>query len=143
MPQGLAPDRVVASYASLRLAGGGLWSSAADLVRFGRAMLRGGELDGVRVLGRPIVDLMTREVTVNGLGATPDRLADEHYAMGWGKPGAASAASPLAFGHGGVSGTRLWIDPAYDLVFVYLSGLWGGLRETIDEVQQAVYGSIG
>ena len=59
---------MVAAYTALRLAGGGLWSTARDLVRFGRAMLRGGELDGVRVLGRPIVDLMTREVTVNGLG---------------------------------------------------------------------------
>ena len=53
-------------------------------------MLRGGELDGVRILGRPIVDLMTREVTVDGLGAIGDRLADEHYAIGWGKPGPAA-----------------------------------------------------
>jgi len=136
-------EQIVAAYSSLRLAGGGLWSSAADLVRFGRAMLRGGELDGVSVLGRPIVELMTREVTVNGLGAMPDRLVDEHYAMGWGKPGAAAAGSPLAFGHGGVSGTRLWIDPAYDLVFVYLTGSWGGAFETIDEVQLAVYGALG
>lgn len=135
-------EQVVAAYSSLRLGGGGLWSCAADLLRFGRAMLRGGELDGVRVVGRPIVDLMTREVTVNGLGAMPDRLLDEHYAMGWGKPGAASPGSPLAFGHGGVSGTRLWIDPGYDLVFVYLTGSWGGARETIDEVQLAVYGAM-
>jgi CubicO group peptidase (beta-lactamase class C family) len=141
-PDGFAPDEIVSAYASLRIAGGGLWGDAHDLLRFGRAMLRGGELDGVRVLGRPIVELMTREVTVGGLGAMPDRLADEHYAVGWGKPGAASPASPLAFGHGGVSGTRLWVDPAYDLVFVYLSGVWGGLREAIDEVQLAVYGSI-
>jgi CubicO group peptidase (beta-lactamase class C family) len=135
-------ERMTVAFSSLRLGGGGLWSTAADLLRFGRAMLRGGELDGVRVLGRPLVDLMTREVTVGGLGALPDRLADEHYALGWGKPGPASAASPLAFGHGGVSGTRLWIDPAYDLVMVYLSGLWGGLTEEIDEVQLAVYGAI-
>lgn len=135
-------EGIVAAYSSLRLGGGGLWSSAADLVRFGRGMLRGGELDGVRVLGWPIVDLMTREVTVNGLGAMPDRLLDEHYAMGWGKAGPASAASPLAFGHGGISGTRLWIDPAHDLVFVYLTGSWGGASETIDEVQLAVYGAL-
>ena len=96
----------MAAYSSLHLAGGGLWSTASDLVRFGRAMLRGGELDGVRVLGRPLVDLMTREVTVDGLGSMPDRLVDDHYAMGWGKPGAAAAGSPLAFGHGGGSGTR-------------------------------------
>ncbi len=142
LPAGADTERMVDAYASLRLAGGGLWSTAHDLLRFGRAMLRGGELDGVRVLGRPIVDLMTREVTVNGLGATADRLADDHYGIGWGKPGAASPASPLAFGHGGVSGTRLWIDPAYDLVYVYLTGLWGGAREAIDDVELALYGSV-
>ena len=139
---GADTERMVGAYASLRLAGGGLWSTAHDLLRFGRAMLRGGELDGVRVLGRPIVDLMTREVTVNGLGATADRLVDDHYGIGWGKPGAGSPASPLAFGHGGVSGTRLWIDPAYDLVYVYLTGLWGGALEAIDEVELAIYGSM-
>jgi CubicO group peptidase (beta-lactamase class C family) len=85
---------------------------------------------------------MTREVTVNGLGRTGDPLTDEHYALGWGKPGVASPASAAAFGHGGVSGTRLWIDPAHDLVFVYLTGRWGGAREAIDEVQLAVYGAL-
>jgi CubicO group peptidase (beta-lactamase class C family) len=139
---GADAERMVDAYALLRLAGGGLWSTAHDLLRFGRAMLRGGSLDGVRVLGRPMVDLMTREVTVNGLGTTGDPLLDDHYGIGWGKPGAGSPASPLAFGHGGVSGTRLWIDPAYDLVYVYLTGLWGGAREAIDDVELAIYGSI-
>ena len=137
-----ATEELVRAYASLRLAGGGLWSTAHDLLLFGRAMLRGGELDGTRVVGRPLVDLMTREVTVNGLGATPDRLTNEHYAIGWGKPGAASPASPLAFGHGGVSGTRLWIDPAYDLAYVYLTGQWGGARVAIDDVELALYGAV-
>ena len=133
---------MVAAYTALRLAGGGLWGTASDLVRFGRAMLRGGELDGVRVLGRPIVDLVTREVTVNGLGTTGDRLADDHYAIGWGKPGAASPSSPLGFGHGGASGTLLWVDPAFDLVLVYLTGLWGNPLPASHDVLMAAYGTI-
>ena len=71
---GVSNEHAVAAFSAVRLAGGGLWSTAHDLVRFGRAFLRGGELDGVRILGRPLVDLMTREVTVNGLGAAVDRL---------------------------------------------------------------------
>ena len=142
MPPDISAEQAVEAFASVRLAGGGLWSTAGDLVRFGRAMLRGGELDGSRVLGRTLVDLMTREVTVNGLGAMPDRLADEHYAIGWGKAGVASPASAAAFGHGGVSGTRLWIDPAHDLVVVYLTGLWGGASQAIDDVLLAVYAAI-
>jgi len=97
----------------------------------------------VRGLGGPVVALRTREVTVDGLGRMEDRLADEHYALGWGKAGVASPASASAFGHGGVSGTRLWVDPAHDLVFVYLTGKWGGAREAIDEVLLAVYGALG
>lgn len=142
IPEGTAPEDVVAAYSSLHLAGGGLWSTARDLIRFGRAMLRGGELGGTRILGRPVLELMTREVTVQGLGETGDRLTHEHYAIGWGKPGAASPASPLAFLHGGVSGTRLLVDPGYDLVLVALSGKWGGASETLDEVVMAAYGSI-
>jgi CubicO group peptidase (beta-lactamase class C family) len=139
---GVTDEYAVAAFSSLRLSGGGLWSTARDLLRFGRAFLRGGELDGVRILGGPLVDLMTREVTVHGLGRSADRLTDEHYAIGWGKPGPASAGSPSAFGHGGVTGTRLWVDPEYDLVLVFLSGTWSGADPLMDDVQLAVYGTL-
>ena len=126
----------------LHLAGGGLWSRAEDVLRFGRAILRRGELDGVRVLSPAFVDLMTREVTVNGLGAATDVLRAEHYAVGWGKPGVASPASPSAFGHGGATGTRLWVDPAHDLVFVYLTGVWEMPHTPINAVHDAVYAAL-
>ena len=139
---GVPASALVAGYTGLRIAGGGLWSTAADVLRFGRAMLRGGELDGRRVLSPAFVDLMTREVTVNGLGAAEDVQRAEHYAIGWGKPGIASPASPSSFGHGGASGTRLWVDPTHDLVFVYLSGRWEMPHEPIDAVQGAVYAAL-
>jgi CubicO group peptidase (beta-lactamase class C family) len=142
VPAGVDLETLTAGYAALRLAGGGLWSTAADLLRFGRAMLRGGELDGVRVLGRPMVEWLTREVTVDGLGRMADRLADEHYAVGWGKVPAGLPGSPRTFQHGGISGTRLWIDPAEDLVFVYLTGLWGEAGEAIDAVLTATYAGL-
>lgn len=127
------------TYTALRLAGGGIWSTAADLLRFGRAMLRQGELDGERILGPAMVRLATREVTVNGLGRAENRLDDEHYALGWAKPGDASPASARAFGHGGASGTRLWIDPEHDLVVAYLSGSWEMPSAIIDETVTAIY----
>ena len=132
---------MVERYTALRLAGGGLWSSAGDLLRFGRAMLRGGELDGERVLAPAFVELATREVTGEGLGQAQDRLLDEHYALGWGKPGPAHPASAAAFGHGGASGTRLWVDPAHDLVVVYLSASWNMPSAVLDEPLFAVYGA--
>ena len=135
-------ELLLGGYIGLRMAGGGLWSTAADLLRFGRAMLCGGELEGTRVLAPSFVDMVTREVTVGGLGAAVDRLDDEHYAIGWGRRGAASPASASAFGHGGISGTRLWIDPERDLVFVYLTGVWGLPAQPIDAALNAVYAAV-
>ncbi len=132
------------AFSALAPAGAGIFSTAADLVRFGRTMLRGGELDGVRILPAPYVELMTREQTTAGIGASPDPLLVEHYALGWGTAGQrTSPASVGAFGHGGITLTRLWIDPAHDLVFVYLSGIWDHASRPIDVVLQAVYGALG
>jgi CubicO group peptidase (beta-lactamase class C family) len=44
--------------------------------------------------------------------------------------------------HGGVSGTRLLVDPDHDLVLVYLTGQWGGAVEAIDQVVMAAYGAL-
>jgi CubicO group peptidase (beta-lactamase class C family) len=129
-------------YTALRLAGGGLWSTAHDLLRFGRAMLRGGELDGARILSPAFVDVATREVTVDGLGREENRLEDGHYALGWGKPSSTNPSSARGFGHGGQSGTRLWIDPEHDLVLVYLSSSWGMPATVMDEVVAAVYAAL-
>ena len=126
-------------YTALRLAGGGLWSTAADLLRFGQAMLGGGELEGARILSPAFVDLATREVTIDGLGRASDRLEDEHYALGWGTRGHGHPGSARAFGHGGASGTRLWIDPERDLVVAYLSASWGMPSALIDETLFSVY----
>ncbi len=132
------------AFSAMELPGAGLFSTAADLVRFGRAMLRGGELDGVRILAPAFVELMTREQTTGGIGSAADPLLTEHYALGWGKPHPrTSPASPSAFGHGGATGTRLWIDPGHDLVFVYLSGVWDYPPRAIDVVLHAAYAGLG
>jgi len=135
-------ELLLGGYIGLRMAGGGLWSTASDLLRFGRAMLGRGELDGMRVLAPAFVDLVTREVTTDGLGVAEDRLADGHYATGWGKRGPTSPASASSFGHGGKSGTLLWVDPEHDLVFVYLTGVWGLPDPPIDAALNAVYAAV-
>ena len=38
--------------------GGGLVSTAADYMRFSQMLLNGGELEGVRILGKKTVELM-------------------------------------------------------------------------------------
>ena len=111
---------------SVVMPGGGLWSTATDLLRFGRAILAGGTLDGVRIVGRRSVELMTREQTagVREAGMPP---RNPTYGLGWGLPGLDGAlpVSRSAFGHGGATGTRLLVDPEADLVAVYLTTVWG------------------
>lgn len=129
--------------AGLTLGGGGLLSTAGDLVRFGRAMLRGGELDGARVLPPAFVELMTREQTRDGFGAAENPIASAHYALGWGKPSPhATPGSASAFGHRGASGTALWVDPAHDLVVAYVTAVLGLERTPSDAVIAAAYAAL-
>ncbi|HEY8427818.1 MAG TPA: serine hydrolase [Sandaracinaceae bacterium] len=83
----------------------GLFSTADDLARFARMLLRGGELDGARVFSAETVRAIRSEEGERGLGW--DR----------GHP----TLSPAAFGHGGFTGTSLWIDPDEDLFVLLLS----------------------
>lgn len=136
------PDAIANAFIDMAMPGAGYWSTADDLLRFGRAMLRRGELDGTRVLPSAFVEVMTREVTVGGLGRTDDPLTSDHYALGWGRPGPATPVSRSAFGHGGITGTQLWVDPGHDLVLVYLTGVWEGPSEPADAVENAIYAAL-
>jgi CubicO group peptidase (beta-lactamase class C family) len=116
------------------IAGGGLWSAAADLVKFGQAFLCGGG----SLLSPAAVEVMTRDHT--------GELSKQtfNYGLGWGKPNPydSNPGSPGAFGHGGATGTLLWIDPAWDLVFVFLTNRWGVEQETPRRALNAVYGAL-
>jgi uncharacterized protein YbbC (DUF1343 family) len=80
-------------------------------------MLGRGEYQGVRILEPATVDLMTFPNIVPGGG---------RRGLGWDiQTGFSSnrgdAMSRRAFGHGGFTGTVLWIDPELDLTFIFLS----------------------
>ena len=135
-------EPAVAYLASIEMPGGGLWSTASDLVSFGMAMLAGGRLGTVRVLGQPFVDLMTRDHTV---GITDEATGlPAHYGLGWGKPGLSGClpASAASFGHGGATGTRLLVDPDADLVVAYLANDWQASMLPSQEATQAVYAAL-
>ena len=91
--------------ASVALPGGGLWSTADDLVRFGRAFLREGELDGARVLSPAWVRLMTTETTVDGIGRADDPTAVEPLRPRLGQAGREDAAR-LGSGRSATAATR-------------------------------------
>ena len=74
--------------------GGGLVSTASDYLRFASMLLNGGEFDGVRILGRKTVELMTSNNLPEAL--VPIRFETwrmEGYGFGLGVSGAGMRAS--------------------------------------------------
>jgi CubicO group peptidase (beta-lactamase class C family) len=125
-------DASRARWIGMRNPAGGLWSTAADLVRFGRALLLGGELDGYRLIAPATLRSMTSRQTVGIPQVTATGEFESYYGLGFGTTGPSRESGPSAelrttrgFGHGGATGTYLWIEPQLDLVFVFLTNQWG------------------
>jgi CubicO group peptidase (beta-lactamase class C family) len=99
--------------------GGGLTSTASDYVRFAQMLLNGGELDGVRLLGRKTVELMTANHLDDG-----QRVAAFGFGLGVSvrrELGADGAQGSLGeYGWGGLAGTTFWVDPEEELVGVFM-----------------------
>jgi uncharacterized protein YbbC (DUF1343 family)/CubicO group peptidase (beta-lactamase class C family) len=94
----------------------GLFSTSADLARFARMLLNGGELDGTRILKSETVALMT---SVHTPADIPGRRG-----LGWdidtGYSGPRGRWFPIgSYGHTGWTGGSLWIDP-FSKTFVLL-----------------------
>ena len=105
------------SYALGCVAGhAGLFSTAEDLAVYAQMMLNRGHYAGQRVLGPEIVAKMT----------APNKVSSGLRGLGWDiKTGYSSNRgenfTSKAFGHGGFTGTTLWIDPGLDLAVIFLS----------------------
>jgi len=93
---------------------GGLFSTAADVTRFGRMVLGGGEFQGKRYLSEAAVRTMTSTQTGN--------LPNTNYGLGWQTTAKADekAVIPGGCGHGGAYSTNLWIDPQAGRVTVLM-----------------------
>lgn len=96
----------------------GLFSTADDTARFARMLLRGGELDGVRILSPLTVARMT----------SPSTPVDESNVrgLGWDIDSAFSSnrgelLPTGSFGHTGFTGTSIWVDPATQVFVVFMS----------------------
>ncbi len=102
---------------------GGLMSTAADYWRFQQMMLNGGELNGVRLLGRKTVELMT----TNHTGDLPIWLRGPGSGFGLGysvlldRGEAGAMSSEGTFGWGGAYCTYFWVDPEEDLIGILMT----------------------
>jgi CubicO group peptidase (beta-lactamase class C family) len=116
--------------------GGGLVSTTDDYLRFCQMLLNGGELDGVRILGRKTVELMASN-HLPGDGdlqsvALPGGYGEVGFAgMGFGLTVAVAKAptatqvigSPGEYMWGGAASTIFWVDPVEDLTVVFMTQL--------------------
>ena len=139
-------------------AGGGLVSTANDYAKFLQAMLRGGELDGARILSPESFAEMTRnqvgtlragrmETTMPELTNIFDAFPDQHTGWGLGfliNPEQGSAGrAPGSLAWAGIFNSYYWIDPASDLAGVFVTQLspFGDPRamEAFAAVERAAY----
>jgi CubicO group peptidase (beta-lactamase class C family) len=123
--------------------GAGLTSTISDYARFLLALLNGGELDGVRVLGRRTVQLMTRDHTA-GLGVP---VGGQPFGLGFSisdDPGLTGGPrSEGAFGWLGFFNTVYWVDPQEQLVAIIMTQLYPSNRSQLtDKFEVAVYSAI-
>ena len=96
----------------------GMFTTADDLARFARMLLAGGELDGVRVLSRDSVRLMT--TAQSGPAIVAQRGMGMDIASPFARP--RGTLFPLgSYGHTGFTGCILWVDPASGTFYVLLS----------------------
>ena len=140
---------------SLISGGGGLCSTAADYLAFCRALLNGGELGGVRLIGPKTLALMTSnhipggrelpemsrsafsEAAYNGIGFGLGFSVTMHPAK------TLIPGSPGEYAWGGVATTSFWIDPAEELITIFMTQVLPSSAYPIRrELRTMVYSAI-
>lgn len=135
--------------------GGGLTSTAHDYNRFLTMLLRGGELDGVRLVAPSTLALMTENHLPGGQDLSVlarDSFSEVEMAgMGFGLGFATvesrtqnrSTMSNGSFMWGGAASTTFWVDPAQDLTATFFTQLLPSSTYAIRRIlAQGVYQAL-
>jgi beta-glucosidase-like glycosyl hydrolase/CubicO group peptidase (beta-lactamase class C family) len=99
----------------------GLFSNAYDLAILGQMLLNGGSFKGQQYIKKETIDYFAQyhsKTSRRGLGFDKP---EKDNGPGSKDPYPAASASPQTIGHTGYTGTCIWIDPKYNLTFVFLS----------------------
>jgi len=94
----------------------GLFSTAKDLAIFSQMMLNKGIYGWKRIFRQNTVELFTTRANM---------IPESSRCLGWDSPSGASSGgvylSDASFGHGGYTGTTLWIDPENEIIVILLT----------------------
>lgn len=131
----------------------GLFATANDLMKLMELYRRMGEYGGEQIISRDVMKEYTRvqypeNKNRRGLGFDKPLLNNSEVSAENAYP--AKSVSPESFGHSGYTGTFVWVDPVYDISYVFLCNRVYPTRENnkISEmnirsnVLQAIYDSI-
>ena len=106
--------------------GGGMVSTTMDYARFLQMLMRGGRLDGKRILGPKTVAYMTSDHLGSVITPGPYYLPGPGFGFGLGFAVRKDAGvSPVEgsvgeYNWGGAGGTYFWVDPKEDMFVVYM-----------------------
>lgn len=96
----------------------GLFATSNELAKLAQLYLNGGTYGGVRLIkSKTIETFIARHCNDNRRGYGFDK---PEFREGKNSP-VTNLASPNSYGHSGFSGTLIWIDPDYDLIYIFLS----------------------
>ena len=124
--------------------GGGLVSTAADYMRFSQMLLNGGELDGVRILGKETVELMRYPHHDGwfglGFAVVPDKESED--LEGKDKESKDSPESVGSFSWGGAAATTFWIDPVEEVVGLLMTQIHNNPYPFHDQFKALTYQAL-
>ncbi len=131
----------------------GLFSTANDLMKVLELYRRMGEYGGEQLISREVMEKYTRAQfpengNRRGLGFDKPLLNNSEVSQKDSYP--TKGASPSSFGHSGFTGTFVWVDPATEISYIFLSNRVYPTRENNKiadlnirtEILQAIYDSI-
>ena len=128
----------------------GLFSDAYDLAMLYQMLLNGGVFNGERYLKAETIKFFTAyhsDISRRGLGF--DKPEKDNATRP--EPYPSLTASSQTFGHTGFTGTCVWVDPKYKLVYIFLSNRVNPTRDNPrfgqmnirPKVQEVIYNAIG
>lgn len=125
----------------------GIFSNANDLAKYMQLLLNGGTYGGYRYF---------EPATIKNF--TTKQYPNNRRAIGFDKPAPAGqdgptcdVASPESFGHTGFTGTIVWADPKYNLIYIFLCNRvypsadvnYLAKQNIRPKIQQVIYDAIG
>ncbi len=127
---------------------GGLYSTAADYLRFCQMLLNKGELDGVRILSPKTVEVMMMNHVAEDILPPEGPVGRTGFGFGIGGAVLLDVAKSDGLGSageytwGGFAGTYFWIDPEERLIGLFLIQRPGPFREPRKIFKNLVYQAL-